>query len=108
MKRYGLIVITVVLTTLYIGRPSFALSARSTFDTGFDGWTAEGSGDFSYMQDGGNPGGFVKFVDVPEVQHPRSGDGWLLAAGKFFGDWSSLDSRGACRGITSFLKSVAK
>lgn len=94
MKRYRLIVVTVALTTLYISSPSFALCARSTFDTGFDGWTPEGSGDFFYMQDGGNPGGFVKFVDVPDDQHPRSGDGWLLAPGKFLGDWSSLDSRG--------------
>jgi hypothetical protein len=69
---------------------SYAITARSTFDTGVDGWTCIGSGSFGYVDEGGNPGGFVRFVDISGT----SGDGWIIAPTKFLGDWTTLDGNG--------------
>jgi len=71
-----------------------AINVRSTFDAGLDGWTSVGSGDLTYMNQGGNPGGFVYWYDVPDQVHPGEGNGWLVAPPKFLGDWSALDGKG--------------
>jgi hypothetical protein len=43
---------------------SYAITAQSTFDSGFDGWRHEGSGNLYYVSQGGVPGGFVEYVVV--------------------------------------------
>ena len=69
----------------------------STFDSGWDGWTAcaaspAGPGQLSTWQPaGGNPGGYIDFVDED------GGDGGISAPAAFLGNWSSLDGVGQLR-----------
>jgi hypothetical protein len=37
--------------------------ASSTFDTGLDGWTSNTPAQIAFQASGGNPGGYIQFVD---------------------------------------------
>ena len=81
--------INVGLLVFFLMFPQIVYCAQSTFDTDLDGWTGEGTGSFLYENQGGNPGGFVKFLDISGT----TGDGWLVAPTKFLGDWSSFEGK---------------
>ena len=94
MKKCRLPLTIELLILLCACEITFAISVQTAFDVGFEGWTFVGSGEFLCEQSGGNPRGFVKFIDVPDSQHPENGDGWIVAPEKFLGDWSFLDGKG--------------
>jgi hypothetical protein len=75
----------VVSTTGSLGR---AAAVISTFDSGLEGWTFTSEGEISWEPSGGNPGGYIRFVDDPGV------GARLVAPSKFLGDWSGLDGIG--------------
>ena len=58
--------------------PAFA--TKSTFDSGFEGWT-QTSG-VSWVDTGGNTGGYLRFADTG----PANG-GQVIAPAAFLGDW---------------------
>jgi len=62
---------------------------QSTFDTDLDGWTSNTPAQISWASSGGNPDGYIHFADATD-------DGtWVIAPGKFLGDWSAADGSGA-------------
>jgi hypothetical protein len=60
----------------------------STFDTGLEEWTANTPGEVAWAEDGGNPGGYLRFDD-----YSASGTR-IFAPSPFLGNWSSLDGVG--------------
>ena len=70
--------------------PPTVSPTSSTFDSGLDGWTLQGSGVLSHSSTGGNPGGYAKFTDIAGPV----GDGWLIAPAKFLGNWSGFNEIG--------------
>jgi hypothetical protein len=52
----------------------------STFDTDADGWTF--SYDHSWRSTGGNPGGYIHYIDT-------TADAWVYAPSKYLGNWSA-------------------
>ena len=72
----SLSVLAVVASTA--SAPAFA--TKSTFDSGFEGWT-QTSG-VSWVANGGNTGGYLSFADTG----PADG-GQVIAPAAFLGDW---------------------
>jgi len=61
--------------------------ASSHFDVDDEGWTATAA-EVSHVASGGNPDGFLRFVDA-------SGDAtFIIAPAKFLGNWSALNGTG--------------
>lgn len=55
----------------------------STFDTDADGW---GFGvDHSWRSSGGNPGGYIHYIDAYATA-------WVSAPSKFLGDWAAMSA----------------
>lgn len=53
----------------------------STFDTDADGWSF--GVDHSWRSTGGNPGGYIHYIDA-------YASGWVTAPSKFLGDWEDM------------------
>ncbi len=91
MSLLGLAAATVVA----VGATLAVADVISTFDSGWDGWTGNAGPHPGVLEtwqaSGGNPGGYIDFVDQD------SGDGAISAPAKFLGNWSSLDGVGQLR-----------
>lgn len=87
-------VIVGVTTTLLVsvgtsGASPVTTPVTSSFDSDLDGWTTT-SEPIAWAQSGGNPGGYVDFVD------PGGGPiTFIKSPAKFLGDWSALNGVGA-------------
>jgi len=57
----------------------------SDFENDLDGWSAIGDGVATWIESGGNPGGWMRIED--DVQDHYA---WAKAPSKFLGDWESL------------------
>ena len=69
--------------------PQPQVVAQSDFESGADGWTCAGDGDWSWQSEGGNPGGYLRSID------PAGGPNTdAIAPEKFLGSWTSLDGQG--------------
>lgn len=66
-----------------------AFFIASTFDSDFDGWTANRPSEVSWQSSGGNPGGYLRHVDDSAL--PTD----IFAPSKFLGDWSSAKDIGS-------------
>jgi hypothetical protein len=88
-----------LLVLLYAApRRTTAAEALSTFDTGYDGWTAislqpSGGSGWSWQPEGGHGGGFVQFRD--NLSAPLFN--FVTSPASFHGDWSALDGAGELR-----------
>ncbi len=79
MSLRSLLWILAFATAVATWVPTSEANVISTFDTSIDGWTGAL---VTHMATGGNPGGYVHFVD------PDASGNSLFAPGKFLGDWS--------------------
>ena len=100
MKRFPRINVAITLLVLLFAVPrhSAAAEASSTFDTGYDGWTAvslepSGGSRWSWQPAGGNDGGFAQFRD--NLSAPLFN--FLASPASFGGDWSALEGVGELR-----------
>ena len=71
----------VILIILFLGlfvNPAMGIPATSTFDTDADGWVF--GVDHSWRSSGGNPGGYIHYIDAYAISA-------TYAPAKFLGDW---------------------
>ena len=76
--------VKVVVLVLFLGLLATSVEGdlvKSTFDTDADGWSL--SADHSWQSTGGNPGGYIHYIDT--VYYP-----WIIAPSKFLGDWATM------------------
>jgi len=76
--------VKVVVSVLLFGLLATSVEgdlAISTFDYDSDGWTF--GADHSWRSSGGNPGGYIHYIDT--VYYP-----WIIAPSKFLGDWAAM------------------
>ena len=91
----------VVVLSLLLGAfsvPTDAAEALSTFDSGYDGWSAislqpSGGSGWSWQAEGGNGGGFAQFKDNLSAPYFI----YLASPATFHGNWSSLEGVGQFR-----------
>src|SRR4051794_26473977 len=57
------LVLTLV-ALLAMARVASATQITSTFDTDLDGWTSSSGGSMTFVTTGGNPGGFLRDLDL--------------------------------------------
>jgi len=102
MKRFTRIRLAIALLTLLVAGPRHVTAGEvsSTFDTGYDGWSAttfdtsgEGFG-WSWQPEGGNGGGFAQF-QADSLSAPFFN--FLASPVSFSGDWSALEGIGELR-----------
>ena len=91
MKRRVFITSVVAAIMGIMGPAARAPAAMSTFDAGFDGWTLTSEGEITWQSDGGNPGGYVRYTDLPGVGSR------LIAPSRFLGDWAGFNDIGVIR-----------
>jgi len=65
-------------------RIASATQIASTFDTDLDGWTSSSGGSMTFATTGGNPGGFLRDLDLDNT------DMFVSAPAKFLGDQSAF------------------
>jgi len=83
MRTHGVTLVAATMVVL-VGSVKQAAGVSSTFDTDLEGWTMDSVGEIAWESSGGNPGGYVKYVDGPGVGSAA------IAPAKFMGDWSAL------------------
>lgn len=77
MMKINKLIFVFIFILLISYQPAFTM-VTSTFDTDADGWTF--SYDHSWRSTGGNPGGYIHYIDT-------TADAWVYAPSKFLGDW---------------------
>lgn len=84
----GLLGLTVPGLALFLAPPACQAGdvtiAKSTFDNSLDGWTSNTPAQITHADTGGNPGGYVRFVDA------SSASTYISAPNKFLGDYATL------------------
>lgn len=79
---------SIVVGLVILGASAHAVPIASTFDTSAEGWTSTAP-TLTYQAAGGNPGGYLRFVD------DNSTSTFLDAPPAFLGDLSAIDGVGA-------------
>lgn len=77
------LVLTLV-ALIAMARVASGTQITSTFDTDLDGWTASAGGSMTFATTGGNPGGFLRDLDLDNT------DMFVSAPAKFLGDKSAF------------------
>lgn len=82
-RRFSTKLFTLFLPVIFCGLlvTSAEGVVTSTFDTDADGWVF--GVDHSWRSTGGNPGGYIHYIDA-------YASGWVSAPSKFLGDWTSM------------------
>ena len=73
-----------LVALIAVARSASATQIVSTFDTDLDGWTSSPGGSMTFGATGGNPGGFLRDVDLDNT------DMFVSAPAKFLGDKSAF------------------
>ncbi|OHB62999.1 MAG: hypothetical protein A2Y77_10585 [Planctomycetes bacterium RBG_13_62_9] len=79
LGRTGVVAAALILAT---GSLANATLIESTFDDGPSGWILPPP-DVSWRSSGGNPGGYVHYIDTV-------GDPWIYAPAEFLGNWMAM------------------
>src|SRR5262245_7449754 len=73
-----------LVALIALARVASAAQIVSTFDTDLDGWTSSSGGSMTFATTGGNPGGFLRDLDLDNT------DMFVSAPAKFLGDKSAF------------------
>ena len=73
-----------LVALIAMARVASATQILSTFDTDLDGWTSSSGGSTTFATTGGDPGGFLRDLDLDNT------DMFVSAPAKFLGDKSAF------------------
>lgn len=79
-KHTGTVVVALVVFFGVVAHSTSGAVIQRTFDTGPDDWSF--SYDHSWRSPGGNPGGYIHYIDT-------TASSWIYAPEKFLGDWTA-------------------